>query len=124
MTVVFYPGIDQLSDENLRLRVPKYGAYLEFLNFALLLFTFVLCLFSECVFHIGKNRFTRVADQYKERLTPWEVAFMVLGCAFTLEEYTAANEHGWISWLSPQLPVSSVLMCVFLQSTLPMSVLV
>jgi len=31
----------------LRLRVPKYGAWLEFLNFGLLLLTFVLCLFSK-----------------------------------------------------------------------------
>lgn len=31
-----------------RLRVPKYGAILEFLNFAALLILFVLCVSSEC----------------------------------------------------------------------------
>ena len=32
--------------DHYRLRVPKYGAILEFLNFALLLTTFLLCLSS------------------------------------------------------------------------------
>lgn len=34
-----------------RLRVPRYGAILEFLNFAVLLFTFILCLFREWYFN-------------------------------------------------------------------------
>lgn len=34
------------TENSYRLRVPKYGAYFEFVNFALLLFTFVLCLSS------------------------------------------------------------------------------
>lgn len=27
----------------------------------------------------------------------WEIAFIILASAFSLEEYTQANEHGWIS---------------------------
>lgn len=38
-----------------------------------------------------------VADQDPFGITPWEIAFIVLAAAFTLEEYTAATEHGWIS---------------------------
>ncbi|PPQ91007.1 hypothetical protein CVT25_013932 [Psilocybe cyanescens] len=67
-----------------RLRVPKYRTYLDFLNFTLLLFTFVLCL----------------ANRDRERLTFWEVAFMILGGAFALEEYTASTEHGWIIYIA------------------------
>ena len=43
-------GLDvvvQLKFECRSLRVPKYGAILEFLNFAVLLILFVLCLSSE-----------------------------------------------------------------------------
>lgn len=35
--------------------------------------------------------------QDKTKLTIWEVAFIIFGSAFALEEYTAATEHGWIS---------------------------
>ncbi|KAF9048651.1 receptor-activated Ca2+-permeable cation channel [Panaeolus papilionaceus] len=70
--------------DHYRLRVPKYGAYLEFINFALLLLTFVLCL----------------ANQDPFGITPWEIAFIVLAAAFTLEEYTAATEHGWIIYIA------------------------
>ncbi|KAJ3516556.1 hypothetical protein NLJ89_g1051 [Agrocybe chaxingu] len=65
--------------DHYRLRVPKYGIYLEFLNFALLLLTFVLCL----------------SNRDKGKMTPWEVAFIVFAGAFALEEYTASTEHGW-----------------------------
>ncbi|KAJ7707806.1 hypothetical protein B0H17DRAFT_1034111 [Mycena rosella] len=58
--------------DHYRLRVPKYGAILEFLNFACLLFTFVLCL----------------SNQDLEKLTFWEV------------EYTASTEHGWIIYIA------------------------
>ncbi|EJD49556.1 receptor-activated Ca2+-permeable cation channel [Auricularia subglabra TFB-10046 SS5] len=61
-----------------RLRVPKYGAILEFLNFAMLFVTFLLC----------------VSTQNLEHLTLWEVVFGVMAIAFALEEYTAAQEHG------------------------------
>ncbi|TFK40031.1 receptor-activated Ca2+-permeable cation channel [Crucibulum laeve] len=70
--------------DHYRLRVPKYGAVLEFVNFALLLFTFVLCL----------------ANQNESKLTPWELAFIVFASAFTLEEYTASTEHGWIIYIA------------------------
>ncbi|PPR00897.1 hypothetical protein CVT24_000382 [Panaeolus cyanescens] len=70
--------------DHYRLRVPRYGAYLEFANFALLLLTFVLCL----------------ACQDPDNVTPWEIAFIVLAGAFALEEYTAATEHGWIIYIA------------------------
>ncbi|KAH9998811.1 hypothetical protein BJV74DRAFT_187360 [Russula compacta] len=62
-----------------RLRVPRYGAVLEFLNFASLLVVFVLCL------------------SYKDLDTPhlFEVLFIIFAAAFALEEYTASIEHGW-----------------------------
>ncbi|KAI0042867.1 hypothetical protein FA95DRAFT_1609847 [Auriscalpium vulgare] len=62
-----------------RLRVPKYGAILEFLNFACLLITFILCLSYRDV----------------NALHPFEVLFLVFAAAFALEEYTASMEHGW-----------------------------
>ncbi|KAA1467684.1 hypothetical protein DENSPDRAFT_813509 [Dentipellis sp. KUC8613] len=62
-----------------RLRVPRYGALLEFLNFALLLITFVLCL----------------AYQDTKALHPFELTFILFATAFALEEYTASKEHGW-----------------------------
>ncbi|KAF8207580.1 hypothetical protein K438DRAFT_1815254 [Mycena galopus ATCC 62051] len=70
--------------DHYRLRVPKYGAILEFLNFACLLVTFVLCL----------------SNQEPTRITFWEVVFIVFAAAFTLEEYTAATEHGWIIYIA------------------------
>ncbi|PFH52912.1 hypothetical protein AMATHDRAFT_138783 [Amanita thiersii Skay4041] len=70
--------------DHYRLRVPKYGAILEFLNFALLLITFVLCLFNRDV----------------NRLNTWEVVFIIFAAAFTLDEYTASNEHGWIIYIA------------------------
>ena len=39
--------VGQLNLKRRRLRVPKYGAILEFLNFAVLLIVFVLCVSSE-----------------------------------------------------------------------------
>ncbi|KAJ7574426.1 receptor-activated Ca2+-permeable cation channel [Mycena floridula] len=70
--------------DHYRLRVPKYGAILEFLNFAVLLFTFVLCL----------------ADENWDHTTSVEWLFIVVATAFTLEEYTASTEHGWIIYMS------------------------
>ncbi|KAI0300759.1 hypothetical protein BC826DRAFT_1096100 [Russula brevipes] len=63
-----------------RLRVPRYGAILEFLNFALLLIVFVLCL---------------RANKDLNALHPFEVLFIIFAVAFALEEYTASIEHGW-----------------------------
>ncbi|KAJ6494659.1 receptor-activated Ca2+-permeable cation channel [Mycena vitilis] len=70
--------------DHYRLRVPRYGAILEFLNFACLLVTFVLCL----------------SNQDPAKLTLWEVVFIVFATAFTLEEYTASTEHGWIIYIA------------------------
>lgn len=36
-------------------------------------------------------------DQDKSKVTGWEMIFILFAGAFTLEEYTAATEHGWIS---------------------------
>ncbi|TFY62593.1 hypothetical protein EVJ58_g3769 [Rhodofomes roseus] len=65
--------------DHYRLRVPRYGAILEFLNFALLLTTFLLCLSNREVG--GMNGF--------------EIVFIMFAAAFTLEEYTASKEYGW-----------------------------
>ncbi|KAI5119644.1 hypothetical protein M0805_009005 [Coniferiporia weirii] len=62
-----------------RLRVPKYGAILEFLNFMILMLTFCLCLSNQDFDHLGK----------------WEGAFIIFALAFVLEEYAQAREHGW-----------------------------
>ncbi|OCH84728.1 hypothetical protein OBBRIDRAFT_741085 [Obba rivulosa] len=62
-----------------RLRVPRYGAILEFLNFALLLTTFLLCL---------SNRDVKQMDIF-------EIIFTIFSVAFALDEYTASKEHGW-----------------------------
>ncbi|KAJ7227072.1 receptor-activated Ca2+-permeable cation channel [Mycena pura] len=81
--ITIYDCRDAPFLDHYRLRVPKYGAILEFLNFACLLFTFVLCL--------SKQGFD---------ITFWEIAFVILAAAFTLEEYTASNEHGWIIYIA------------------------
>ncbi|KAF5381962.1 hypothetical protein D9615_004249 [Tricholomella constricta] len=70
--------------DHYRLRVPFYGAMLEFLNFALLLIIFMLCL----------------SNQDKTQITGWEMIFILFAGAFTLEEYTAATEHGWIIYIA------------------------
>ncbi|KAF9466490.1 receptor-activated Ca2+-permeable cation channel [Collybia nuda] len=70
--------------DHYRLRVPVYGAILEFLNFALLLLSLVLCL----------------SNQDKAKLTPWEMIFILFAGAFTLEEYTSSTEHGWIIYMA------------------------
>lgn len=70
--------------DHYRLRVPKYRAILEFLNFSLLLLTFVLCLFTRDL----------------ARMTTWEIVFIVFAIAFVLEEYTAVNEYGWIIYIA------------------------
>ncbi|KAF9810730.1 hypothetical protein IEO21_06822 [Rhodonia placenta] len=77
--IEIYDGRKAPSLDHYRLRVPRYGAILEFLNFALLLTTFLLCL----------------SNQQVERLTAFEIVFIIFATAFTLEEYTASKEHGW-----------------------------
>ncbi|EMD33909.1 hypothetical protein CERSUDRAFT_107712 [Gelatoporia subvermispora B] len=65
--------------DHYRLRVPRYGAIMEFLNFALLLTTFLLCLSSRDVNYMNG----------------FEIVFVIFALAFALEEYTASKEHGW-----------------------------
>ncbi|KAI0687685.1 hypothetical protein BC835DRAFT_1408332 [Cytidiella melzeri] len=65
--------------DHYRLRVPRYGAILEFLNFATLLALFLLAISTKDLDH----------------LTLFEVVFIVFAAAFALEEYTASKEHGW-----------------------------
>lgn len=77
--IEIYDGRKAPFLDHYRLRVPRYGAILEFLNFALLLTTFLLCL----------------SNQQVERLTAFEFVFIIFATAFTLEEYTASKEHGW-----------------------------
>ncbi|KAJ6513410.1 receptor-activated Ca2+-permeable cation channel [Mycena sanguinolenta] len=82
--ITIYDSRDAPFLDHYRLRVPKYGAILEFLNFACLLITFVLCL----------------SNQDHAQMTFWEVVFIIFAAAFTLEEYTAATEHGWIIYIA------------------------
>ncbi|KAF8632212.1 hypothetical protein AX15_001972 [Amanita polypyramis BW_CC] len=70
--------------DHYRLRVPKYAVILEFLNFSILLLTFVLC-------HSNHN---------VNKVSIWEVVFVVFAAAFTLDEYTAANEYGWFIYIA------------------------
>jgi hypothetical protein len=85
--------------DHYRLRVPKYGAILEFLNFACLLTTFVLALSSVSPSCSIYCLLTFVAPD-PEKMTFWEVVFIVFAAAFTLEEYTASTEHGWIIYIA------------------------
>ncbi|KAH9063947.1 hypothetical protein EDB87DRAFT_1673307 [Lactarius vividus] len=71
-----------------RLRVPRYGAILEFLNFACLLVTFIFFLLVYVL--IGS-----ITDKDLNTPNAFEVLFIVFAAAFTLEEYTASIEHGW-----------------------------
>ncbi|KAI0671407.1 hypothetical protein C8Q78DRAFT_1028773 [Trametes maxima] len=70
--------------DHYRLRVPKYGAILEFLNFALLLTTFLLCL----------------SKKDADAMNTFEIVFIIFASAFALEEYTASKEHGWTIYIA------------------------
>ncbi|CCA70295.1 hypothetical protein PIIN_04234 [Serendipita indica DSM 11827] len=65
--------------DHYRLRVPKYGQILEFLNFTLLLLTFLLCL----------------SNKKFDKINIYELIFMIIALSFALGEYAAAREHGW-----------------------------
>ncbi|KAJ6577224.1 receptor-activated Ca2+-permeable cation channel [Mycena capillaripes] len=82
--ITIYDCRDAPFLDHYRLRVPKYCGILEFLNFACLLITFVLCL----------------SNQDPTQVTFWEVVFIVFATAFTLQEYTASTEHGWIIYIA------------------------
>lgn len=71
---------------------------MEFLNFAVLLVVFVLCLSSK---HSGTIFYGRVikyttlfTDAETRHMTAYEILFIVFAVSFTLKEYTASREHG------------------------------
>uniref|UniRef100_D8Q4C4 Polycystin cation channel PKD1/PKD2 domain-containing protein n=1 Tax=Schizophyllum commune (strain H4-8 / FGSC 9210) TaxID=578458 RepID=D8Q4C4_SCHCM len=70
--------------DHYRLRVPRYGAVLEFFNVGVLLFTFCLCILTHNNDHV----------------TFGEILFIVFAASFVLDEYTAATEHGWIIYIA------------------------
>ena len=41
-----------------------------------------------------------ISDRNLNKVTLWEIIFMVFAAALTLDEYTVANEYGWISMFS------------------------
>ncbi|KAF9485221.1 receptor-activated Ca2+-permeable cation channel [Pholiota conissans] len=82
--IEIYNPLEKPFIDHYRLRVPKYGAYMEFMNFSLLLLVFILCL----------------SDHDSTKITFWEMIFIILASAFTLGEYTAATEHGWIIYIA------------------------
>ncbi|KAF9069875.1 hypothetical protein BDP27DRAFT_1324744 [Rhodocollybia butyracea] len=77
--IQFYDWREAPFLDHYRLRVPKYGAILEFLKFTVLLVTFILCL----------------SNWNPEQINLWEWVFIIFASAFALEEYTASTEHGW-----------------------------
>ncbi|GJE99919.1 hypothetical protein PsYK624_161940 [Phanerochaete sordida] len=85
--------------DHYRLRVPRYGAVLEFINFAALLTLFLLALLNKDL----------------EHMTPFEVLFVVFAAAFALDEYTASKEHGWgiyIASIWNVFDTSFVIICI------------
>ena len=38
-----------------------------------------------------------MSDRDLKEVTLWEIIFIFFAAAFTLDEYTVANEYGWIS---------------------------
>ena len=87
--------------DHYRLRVPKYAAILEFLNFVALLFLFLLALSSKYkVRTVIRYTHETVLDKDSEVMTSFEIAFIVYTVSFALDEYTASKEHGWESELS------------------------
>lgn len=70
--------------DHYRLRVPRYSAILHFLNIAVLLLIFIAFLHSEDAAHVSL----------------WEGVFLVFATAFTLQEYTASREYGWLIYMS------------------------
>lgn len=89
----------RFSKVRLRLRVPKYGAILEFLNFTMLILTFLLCLSSKSRFKQSFPRKSTVSDKKFDHVNLYELVFIVFAFALTLGEYAACREHGWQSEL-------------------------
>ncbi|KAH7910209.1 hypothetical protein BJ138DRAFT_1153472 [Hygrophoropsis aurantiaca] len=70
--------------DHYRLKVPRYSAILHFLNFTVLLATFIACLQTQAL----------------EKINLWEAMFLLFSTAFMLQEYTATKEHGWIIYIA------------------------
>ncbi|KAF8525897.1 receptor-activated Ca2+-permeable cation channel [Hysterangium stoloniferum] len=70
--------------DHYRLRVPRYSAILEIVDFAVLFVLFILCL----------------ATKELRVMTVYEIIFILFGAAFALKEYTATLEHGWRIYLA------------------------
>jgi hypothetical protein len=87
------------------LRVPRYGAMLEFLNFGLLLLTFVICLVGkDCV--VARAELILITprpERNMEHVNLSEAIFVLFAVSFVLEEYTAQKEHGWAGNRFPAL---------------------
>ncbi|KIY44041.1 hypothetical protein FISHEDRAFT_77952 [Fistulina hepatica ATCC 64428] len=85
--------------DHYRLRVPRYGAILEFLTFATMFVLFVLC----------------ISEKNLNYINFWEGIFLVFVASFILEEYTAASEHGWIIYIANMWNVfDTSLICIVL----------
>ncbi|KAL5504342.1 hypothetical protein ACEPAH_8416 [Sanghuangporus vaninii] len=97
--VELYDGRNAPFLDHYRLRVPKYRAVLEFLNFVILMLTFWLCLSYQNVKHFGT----------------WEGIFVVFALAFLLDEYAQAREHGWSIYMASMWNVfDTVFLLIFL----------
>jgi hypothetical protein len=67
-----------------RLRIPRWRAYIEFLNFAVLLALFTW----------------NLADKDITRVNLSEGLFIVFALGFALDEFAASNERGWTIYLA------------------------
>ncbi|KAH7342007.1 hypothetical protein B0J17DRAFT_746132 [Rhizoctonia solani] len=65
--------------DHYRLRVPRYRNIMEFVDFGVLLFLFVLCLHNKNFSYMNWT----------------EIVFIIFAFGFLLDELTAALEHGW-----------------------------
>ncbi|KZT60904.1 hypothetical protein CALCODRAFT_553404 [Calocera cornea HHB12733] len=65
--------------DHYRLRVPRYRAIMEFLNYVVLLGLLCLCL----------------ANRDFERVNAYEAGFAIFAFGMVLDEYAASQEHGW-----------------------------
>lgn len=81
-----------------RLRVPRYRSILEFVDFAILLFLFVLFLNSKPAVLLLLALADTLYRQKKFDYMVWpEILFIIFAFGFLLDEFTAAQEHGWTS---------------------------
>lgn len=67
-----------------RLRIPKYRAIIEFINFSILTALFVLA----------------ITHKNNHRVNGFELAFIIYTLGFSLDEFAATNEHGWTIYLA------------------------